>query len=428
VRLRGLATLAAANLAGDRGTALVDATAAAVGAAALVLFVALGLGVGAASRAMFPADARLVEVVPASVGLGGLLGGGRLDDAALPRLRALPGVAAAWPRMSLQVPVAAPRPPRGLESAWPPGMTLQIPVVGVDPGLVAGEVRPGLPFEDPGDEGPVPVFLSRRLVEIFDKTIAPTWGVPGLPRGLDPVGLELPVRLGLSIVPGRSEAEIREARLRLAGLSDRVPLYAMAVPLDTVRRLHARYRRPDAGFAQVTLLAARPDDAPVIAAAVRRMGFGVDQSERSAAERAGTVVAITTAALAALALLMCGLATLAIARSRAASVAARAREVALLQALGATAGDVRAVVLLEAALVGGSGALAGVAAGRAAGLLGDLLVRRLLPDFAYRPETFFAFPPWLLLAAFVLAAGAAVIGALGPATAAARVDPARTLS
>ncbi len=63
--------------------------------------------------------------------------------------------------------------------------------------------------------GAIPVVLSRRLLQIYDKTIAPTWGVPGLPRGFDPVGLELPLRVGLSIVPGRSEAHQVEVRVRL---------------------------------------------------------------------------------------------------------------------------------------------------------------------------------------------------------------------
>jgi putative ABC transport system permease protein len=187
VRLRALLAVAWAGLRTAPWSALVDATAAAAGAGALVVFVGLGLGVGEATRRMFPADARLVEVVPAQMPLGGLLGG-RLDEDALRRLRALPGVEAAWPRMNLQVPVAAPEPPHGLERAWPPGMTLQIPVIGLDPGMVAADTRRE-GFADPTSDGPIPVVLSRRLVEIFNKTIAPTWGVPGLPPGLDPVGL-----------------------------------------------------------------------------------------------------------------------------------------------------------------------------------------------------------------------------------------------
>jgi len=426
-RWRGLLAVAWSGLRSAPGTALVDVLAAALGAAALVLFVGLGLGVGDAARRLFPADDRLVEVVPGPVSLGGLLGGGVLDDDAVTRLAALPGVQGAWPRLALEVPVAASQAPPGLEGAWPPGMALQIPVVGVAPGLLAGDLR-GLPFDDPPAGRPVPVALSRRLLELYDKTIAPAWGVPRLPPGFDPTGLELDLRIGLAIVPGRSEAAQEVARVRLAALSDRVPLYAMAMPLATVRRLQAAYRRPERGYSQVTVQVAAPDDAPTVAAAARRMGFGLDTADRSASERAGAVVAITTTALGALALLLSLLAALAIARSRAAGVAARTRDLALLQALGATGGDLGLVVLTEAALVGAAGGLLGAGLGRLGGLLADRAVGGLLPDFPLRPETFFRFPAWLLAAALGLAVLSAVLGALAPAASAARVDPARWLS
>ena len=79
---KGLLWIARANLRSDARGTLVNAAAATVGAAALAFFVALGLGVGDAARRMFPADARLVDVIPGAVSLGGVLGGAELDDAA----------------------------------------------------------------------------------------------------------------------------------------------------------------------------------------------------------------------------------------------------------------------------------------------------------------------------------------------------------
>ncbi len=426
-RARGLAWIALSSLRADRRGALVNAIAACVGAAALVFFLALGLGVAAASRRMFPADARLVEVVPSGVSLGGLLGGGKLDDAALARLRALPGAAGAWPRLALRVPVAASRPPEGLHYAWPAGMTLQIPVVGVAPELLAGDVAPGR-FGDPAPGAPIPVVLSRRLLEVYDKTIAPAWNVRRLPPGLSLVGVQLPVRIGFSIIPQKTEDRVEDGRLELVGLSDRVPLYMLAMPLATVQRLHAAYGKADQGYTQVTVVARRPEDVPAVTAAVRRMGFSVDEGERATAERVGTIVAVTTGALVFLAGVMCALAALAIAQSLSASVRARVREIALLEALGAAPADVRKVVLLEGALVGLAGGLAGALLARGLAVLADRGAARLLPDFPFRPGTFFAFPPWLLALGLAVPAVAAVVGALAPAATAARVDPARTLS
>lgn len=429
-RTRGLLRIAAASLRADRRGALVNAGAACLGAAALVFFLALGLGVSRATQRMFPADARLVEVVPGAVSLGGVLGGGKLDADAAARLAALPGVAAVYPRMSLRVPVAAGGPPKGLDYNWPAGMTLQIPVVGVAPELVTADVRPGYAFEDPGaDPGrPIPVMLSRRLLEVYDKTIAPAWGVRKLPPGFSVVGLQVPVKIGFSIIPQKTEDRVYEARLQLVGLSDRVPIYSLAMPLATVRRLHAEYGKPDQGYTQVSVLARRPEDVPAVTAAVRRMGLSVDEGERAVAERAGTVVLVTTGALVFLAIAMCALAALAIAQSLSASVRGRAREIAVLQALGASPGDVRGIVLAEGAMIGVAGGAVGALLAAGLTALADRAALSLLPDFPFRPETFFAFPAWLPVLGVVVPALAAVLGALAPAALAARVDPARTLS
>jgi hypothetical protein len=426
-RARGLLWIALSALRADRRGSLLDAAAACVGAASLVFFLALGLGVSDASRRMFPADARLIEVIPGNVSLGGVLGGGRLDDAALERMAALPGAGAAWPRLALRVPIAAPGPPKGLDYNWPTGMTLQIPVVGVAPEIVQQDLGAGLAFGDaPG--GPIPVVLSRRLLEIYNKTIAPAWNVRRLPAGLSIVGIELPIRVGFSVVPQKTEARVYDARLKLVGLSDRVPIYMLALPLDTVRRLHREYGKPDQGYTQVTLLARRPQDVPGLSAAVRRMGFSVDEGERATAERVGTLVAVTTGALVFLAVVMCALAALAIAQSLSASVRARVKEFAVLEALGAAPSDVRRIVLAEGAVVGLTGGTTGALLARGAAFLADRAGAALLPDFPFRPETFFAFPPWIVALGLAVPAAAAVLGALAPAAAAARVDPARALS
>jgi hypothetical protein len=425
VRARALVHLAALNLRADRRGAIVNAAAACIGAAALVFFVAMGMGVGHAARRMFPGEARIVDVVPAAVSLGGALGGGQLDDAAVARLAALPGVESAWRRLSLRVPVATSRPPEGVRMSWPVGFTVQVPIVGLEPAMLAPDVAREQAFADPPPGAPIPVMASRRLLEVYNKTIAPAWNLRRLPPGLDLVGLQIPVQVGFSIIPQKTEDRVFDSSLVLAGLSDRVPLYTLAVPVETVRRLNREYGKADAGYTGVTLLAARPDDVPGIAAAVRRMGFAVDEGERALAERVGLAVAVTAGALALLALLMTGLAALAIAQSLSASVRGRTREIAILQSLGATAGDVRALVLAEAGLLGLGGGVAGVALARLAAAGADAAALRWLPDFPFRPETFFAFPPWLYLLGAGLSALAALLGALGPAAAAARVDPAR---
>jgi hypothetical protein len=427
VRWRGLVHLAAADLAADRRGAALNAAAVAVGAAALVFFLALGAGVREAARRVFPADARLVEVVPPSVSLSGLLGGGRLDDEAVARLRAVPGVADAWPKLALRVPIAANRAPEGLDLSWPPSLVVQIPGVGVPRGLVAQDLAPARSFEDPGPGGAIPVVVSRRLLEVYDRTLAPSWNLRRLPPGPALIGVELPVRVGFSMIPQKTEERVYDARLVLAGLSDRVPLYVAALPLPAVRRLNAEYGKIDQSYDAVTLLAERPQEVPAVAAAVRRMGLAVDEGERGAAERVGAAVALATAGLALLALALSALAALAIAQSLFASVRARARDLAVLLAVGAKPRDVRALVVAQAALVGLGGGAAGVVLARLLALAADAALRRAFPDLPFRPDTLFAFAPWMAAAGLAVAALAAALGALAPAAAAARIEPARAL-
>jgi ABC-type antimicrobial peptide transport system permease subunit len=125
---------------------------------------------------------------------------------------------------------------------------------------------------------------------------------------------------------------------------------------------------------------------------------------------------------------MVALAALAIAQSLSANVRARAKEIAILRALGATPSDVRGIILIEGAFVGLTGGLLGAAAARLLALGADRVAARLLPDFPFRPETFFSFPAWVLALAVSIALLSAVLGAFAPAALAARVDPARTIA
>ena len=143
MRFSALVDLANRTLRADPRRALVDAVACCAGAAALVFFVALGLGTADAVRGLFPGEARLVEVVPSGVSLGPVLGGAKLDDGAVERLRALHGVEAAYPKLNLRVPVTASRAPEGLGIYWPRNLSLQVPSVGVPRELVEGDRQLG---------------------------------------------------------------------------------------------------------------------------------------------------------------------------------------------------------------------------------------------------------------------------------------------
>lgn len=79
-------------------------------------------------------------------------------------------------------------------------------------------------------------------------------------------------------------------------------------------------------------------------------------------------------------------------------------------------------------MVGAMAGAVGVGLALLAGRGFDWVSARYIPDFPYKPSTYFDFHPLLLAAAFAFAIGFCVLGAFLPANRAARTDPARVLT
>lgn len=419
-------TLARRNLARHRKGAVLSALGVAVGVGCLVYFTALGSGLTDVVRTrLFPVDASLIEVVPSQMSVGALFGGGKLDDDTLQRLSELPGVTEALPKMSVRV---------GAMSRFdgdffgrPLRLATEIMAVGVDPRLVERDVAQGRPFADPGAGRPFPVLVSTRLLELYNKSFAQQRNLPKLSADML-VGFQLPVEFGRSMIGGTTSARVEPARLEVVGFSDRALMGGVTLPLDVARRLNEAHGRDASTYSSVVLRAASPDALPAIAEQVRRMGFDIDDSEQRAAEQVGWGIAAVTLALGLLSVLITLLAAVNIAHAFYAAVRERRREIGVLRAVGASQRDVLRVLLFEAAMLGLAGGVVGLMGGWLAAWATDLASARVLPDFPFKPDSFFVFSPALLLGGLAVGLLAALGGAWGPARSAARSDPSVALS
>jgi hypothetical protein len=388
-----------------------------------VFFLALGRGVQRVVRDVFPVSAREIEVVVPQVGIGSLFGQVHLDDPTVQRLRQIPGVAGAFPRLALHVPAVTRY--DGLFFGKPIRMGLEVVGTGISPDLIGADAR--LPFRDAGDGNPIPVVVNRRLLEIYNKVFAPQRGLPTLTDSML-IGFQFPIELGRSYVAGKTLPGSYEAALRLAGFSDRAPLAGLSMPIETVRRINARFGQDGGGYSSVLLRAHRSEQVGEIAGAVKRMGLEIDESERNRALQIGAAVELVTLALSLLAALITALAAVNIAQAFHAEVRERTREIGVMRAVGATRTDVATLILAEAAVTGIVGGAFGVALSRLGGLLIDRLARTALPEFPFKPQTFFDFRPSHVLLGIAIAVAASLAGAFFPARAAAALDPARALS
>ncbi len=423
MRTLSLLRLARGNLMRELGALAVSAGGVALGTGCLIFFLALGAGLQAVVDDVFPVSTREMEVVVPQLAIGGIFGEQKLDDAALAKLRVIRGVAAAYPKMQLRVPAVTRY--NGLFFGREIHMGLEVVATGLMPELVGQDAH--LPFEDRGEGQPIPVVVNRRLLELYNKVFAPQRGLPRLSDS-QLIGFQIPVELGRSYVAAKTLPDTQQTSMQLVGFSERATLAGVSMPLATVQRINRRYGAEGDAYSSVLVRAQSADDVTDVAAAVKRMGLELDETERRNAVQIGAAVELVTLALSLLAALITALAAVNTMQAFYAQVRERTREIGVLRAVGATRGDVAAVVLVEAAATGLAGGVLGVVLARLAGILVDRLAQKGLPDFPFKPATFFHFGLEHVAAGILVALLAALLGAFFPARAAARLDPARALT
>jgi len=162
--------------------------------------------------------------------------------------------------------------------------------------------------------------------------------------------------------------------------------------------------------------------------AVASLGFDIDLGERRMAESVGLAVTLVTLGFTLISLLIVCIAAVNIAHTFFMIIYERRRELGLLRALGASRSDVRTMILGEALLIGLTGGVLGLLVGVGACLASDAILVGVLPDFPFKPESFFAYRWWLFAGAIACAVVFCWLGALLPSRRAARMDPVAALT
>lgn len=463
MNLRQALSLTLRSVRRGRRTFLLSVFGITVGVASLAFFLALSAGVqGRVLSRVFP-PGRLTVVAPtSSLATGGVLGAlgelagpPPLSEQTAAALRALPEVASVAPRLKIAFPVRG----WGGERLIGRPVYLELVLDGIDPAAVAAQAAEfgPLPFADHGAEPerskpctgdpdcpaptycawdinrcqlPVPVLVSPMLVELYNGSLARVHGLPRIGGFLlsQLRGFTFTAELGRSFVSrDHKEGTARQRRLMLVGVSDRAMPIGATVPLPYVQRWNQEYAGAAAAQRYSSLLVqVRPGrSVTAVAEAVRRMGLTI---EDNGAEQVGLALTLLTAVFLLVSLAIVLVAAVNIAHTFFRSVSERRRELGVMRAVGARERDIEVLILLEAAAVGVCGGAAGLGVAYLCALGVDLASRRLLPDFPFKPASYFLFSPGLCAGALAFAVLACLLGAYLPARAAARLSPAEALS
>ncbi|MEM1023793.1 MAG: FtsX-like permease family protein [Myxococcota bacterium] len=359
---------------------------------------------------MFAIEGRRVDVGILSFGS---IGGG-LDEAAVGRVEGLQGVRAVHPVRSANVPMRA----AGGQEVLGRSISTDVFALGVPPALVEEDLPDGLRFED---GSPVPVVLSRRLLDIYNGTVAPVLDKPRL--SAEAVrGLRFEILLGTSATRGRADGPVRREVAEVVALSDQAGLGGLTVPAATVARWDGLYGTASP-ITSAWVEVEDPDRAGRVASAVEQAGFRVDETPKLIGWALALAAGLGVGLAGLLGLLGGASSFLAFTLM----VSERRSEIAILRALGAERGRVQRWFLGQALLLGLAGGLLGSLAGWSVAFAGGKLLTQGLEGLSAEMAPILSFPPWMWLLGLLLGTGSALLGSIGPARRAARADPALSL-
>lgn len=430
-----------------------------VGIAAFAFFLALGAGVRSIVLGkIFPLDQLEVVAKTLSLDLGPLslgMASDVLDDASADKLKAIPGVSGVYPKMKLTVPAIA----VGGKALIGNDLRTELVVDGIDPALVADEI--GRDFHDPtpelasappqvctrdaecgGEErycgrpregGPelvcreyVPALISNHLVEIYNGSLRRAYNLPKLNKEFL-LGISVDMKVGASMVEASAKDKLLYERVRLVGFSDKAITLGLTLPRGFVAGYNVHYGTPEAAtrYHSIIVKVTAKDQVAAVAKAIQDQDLEVTDS---GAEQAGMLITVFVLVFSLLSTIIVGIAAVNIMHVFFMLVYERQREIGIMRAVGASRGDIRMIILGEAACVGLAAGTLGVLLAYAASLGFDAVSANYVPDFPYKPTTYFVFSADLVALALGFAAGFCVLGAYLPARRAARMDPAAVLT
>jgi putative ABC transport system permease protein len=213
----------------------------------------------------------------------------------------------------------------------------------------------------------------------------------------------------------------------LVAISDKAMPIGITVPIGYVKRWNTTYAGPATAttYSSIVVDLKGQERLATFVPWVKSMGY---EQEESQAERIALIIDIVTTLFLVIAFVICGISAVNISHVFFMIVSERRREIGLMRAIGATRFDVMGTLLAEASFVGFIGGTIGLGVALGAARLIDYLSARNLPDYPFKPTTYFIFSGQLLGLAVGFAVLFCILGAFFPARRASKIHPAQALS
>lgn len=384
-----------------------------VGVAIFVFFTGLSQGMkNVVNEKVFDSNANFIKIKSQS--------GKELNDRVISEIKQWPTVQDVYPMQELDIPF--------MIEGKIVGHYIRMDAIGfgMTPELIDDDLPIGEAFGYDPDAQYIPVVISQEIFEIYNGSYASSHNLPKL----SPILLKnypFKIVLGRSFMKS-SDKPVRKVRAKIIGVSKHVPL-GMAIPIQYIkewRKFYSNTKGADQRYDQLIIKAADKG-------ALATLKDKINQSEdyitiTDANERINFFILIITLLFLIISLIIIVISAINIMQTFYASINTRIKEISVMRALGATKRYIRNMILLESTLIGLFAGLVGLVVALGLGALIDLYSNTNLPNFPYKPDTYFLFPPWLMLISIPFAIFFCILGAYLPARKAANLDPSTALS
>lgn len=274
---------------------------------------------------------------------------------------------------------------------------------------------------------PYPVFISRKIVDLYNFTVAPTNRLPTFTEK-DMSGIEFTLLPNQSTFFPQLGQSTNPVRAKIAGFSDRTSLVGVTLPIEAIHQLNKQnnsnyqdqYLRL---FVQVDSV----ENTESVSKAIQGMNLDVFSSEEEV-KAIQDNFKIVTLGLSMISLIILFVSGLMIMNTFLSAVNERKHEIGIYRTLGATQSDIQKMILTEATIIGATASVTGLVVSFIAGFIINGIALNALPVLSSKPETLFITTP--LTAIFVLLFGIILCNffALIPAMKAGNMEPLEALT
>ena len=274
---------------------------------------------------------------------------------------------------------------------------------------------------------PYPAIISRRIIDLYNFTIAPGSKLPHLSER-DLTGLNLTILPDESTFLGGVNTTKNPLNAKLIGFSDKTSLVGVTLPIEVVKKLNlARDPNYQENYLRLYVETDSAANTDAIQAAIEKMDLQTTSAQQQIKmfEQNFQFITLGLNMISVVILIVSGLM---IANTFFSTTSERKSEIGIFRALGATRRQIQKIFLTEAGLLGIFGGILGILIGIAGEFGLNIIAQKILPDVTSKPASIFANDPaslgWIFLFSIVLS----MVFAFIPATRAAYIEPLEALN